>query len=132
MAERDPGGGQENSPGVIASLRLLVANALGIVQTRLQLLANELEEERARSLQIVVLGAAAFCCAAIGILLVTAWIVIALWDQYRLLTVAVLAGLYFAAAAAALHALKSKSAQRSKLFSTSLAELRRDRDLLDS
>jgi len=132
MGERDPGAGQEGAPGVIASLRQLAVNALGIVQVRLQLLANELEEERVRSLQIIVLGAVALFCAAIGLLLVTAWIVIALWEQHRLLTVAVLAGLYFAAAAFALHSLKTKAAQRPKLFSTSLAELRRDRDLLDS
>jgi len=132
MAEGAPGGGQDGAPGVIASLRALAANAIGIAQTRLQLLSNELEEERARTLQLVVLGAVAMFCAAIGLILVTAWIIIALWDQYRLLTVAVLAGLYMLGAALALRALKAKAAQRSKLFSASLGELGRDRDLLGS
>ena len=132
MAEGAPGAGQDGAPGVIASLRSLAANALGIAQTRLQLLSNELEEERVRTLQLVVLGAVALFCAAIGLILVTTWIVIAFWDQYRLLTVGVLAVVYFLGAAWALLALKSKAAQRSKLFSASLAELGRDRDLLNS
>lgn len=132
MAQRDPGAEQERAPGVIASLRVLAANAIGIAQTRLQLFSNELEEERIRTLQIVVLGAVALFCAGIGLLLVTTWIVIALWDQHRLLTVAVLAGLYFVAAGLAWRALRAKAAQRPKLFSTSLAELGRDRDLLGS
>jgi len=46
--------------------------------------------------------------------------------------VAVLAGLYFLAAVLAWRALKAKAAQRSKLFSASIAELGRDRDLLGS
>jgi uncharacterized membrane protein YqjE len=120
------------APGVIASLRRLAKNAAGIVQTRLALLANELEEERVRTLQIVVLGAVALLCAAAGVILVTAWLVVALWEQHRLATLAVLALIYFVASGIALWMLKAKASARPKLFSASLAELRRDRDLLNS
>ena len=131
---RGGGAGAEDgsAPGILASVRGLAATALVIVQTRLQLLANELEEQRIHGLQLLVLGAIALFCAATGILLLTAWIVIALWDQYRLLTVGVLALVYFAGCAAALHMLKRRAAQRPKLFAASLGELKRDRDLLRS
>jgi len=133
MAERDPGAGaQAGPPGVIASLRGLAANATGIVQARLQLLANELEEERARTLQLIVYGAIALFCAGVGILLLSAWIVVAFWDQYRLVTLAALAVAYFAGCVLALRALRARAAVRPKLFSTSLAELKRDKDLLQS
>ena len=118
--------------GVLASLRGLASTALAIGQTRLQLLANELEEQGIRAVQMLALGAVALFCAASGVLLVTAWIVIALWDQYRLLTVGVLALVYFGGCAAALHALKTMATQRPKLFAASLTELQRDRDLLRS
>ena len=118
--------------GVLASLRGLAATGLAIAQTRLQLLANELEEQGIRGMQMLALGAVALFCAASGVLLLTAWIVIALWDQYRLLTVGVLALLYFGGSAAALYALKTKAAQRPRLFAASLAELQQDRDLLRS
>jgi len=121
-----------SAPGVLDSVRGLAATALAIAQTRLQLLANELEEQGIRGLHLLALAAIALFCAATGILLVTAWIVIALWDQYRLLTVAVLALLYFAGCAAAVRALKTRAAERPKLFAASLAELERDHDLLRS
>jgi len=127
VIEREPAG---KSPGVLASLGGLGAAALGILQTRLQLLANELEEQGLHALQLVVLAAAGLFCAAAGMVLLTAWVVIALWEHYRLLTVACLALVYFAGAALALRALKTRIAERPKLFAASLAELERDRELL--
>ena len=47
-----------SSPGLLASLRGLAATAVGIAQTRLQLVSNELEEQGIRGLQILALGAA--------------------------------------------------------------------------
>jgi uncharacterized membrane protein YqjE len=120
------------TPGVAAALRSLAANAVDIVRTRLELLANEVEEERVRTLEIVLLAAIALFCACVGVLLITTWIVVALWDQYRLVTIAVLAAVYLLVAGIALRRLNARKAERSKLFSTSLAELARDRDLLKS
>ena len=131
MARSDPGAAA-SAPGVVASLRSLAANAVGIVRTRLELFANEFEEERVRTLQIMLLAAVALFCAAVGVLLLTTWIVVALWEQYRLATLAVLALAYLIVAGIAFSKLKAKSAERSKLFSSSLAELARDRDLLKS
>jgi len=120
------------TPGVVAALRSLVANTIDIVRTRLELLANEVEEERVRTLEIVLLAAIALFCASVGVLLITTWIVVLLWEQYRLTTIAVLALAYLLGAGIALRRLKARKAERSKLFSASLAELARDRDLLKS
>lgn len=128
--ERASGGEHASSPGILASLRGLTATALAMAQTRLQLVANEMEEQGVRGLQMLVWSAIALFCGATGILLLTAWLVIAFWDPYGLLTVGVLALVYFAGCAAAVRVLKTKVAQRPKLFSASLAELQRDRDLL--
>jgi uncharacterized membrane protein YqjE len=128
--ERASGGEHPSSPGILASLRGLTATALAMAQTRLQLVANEMEEQGVRGLQMLVWCAIALFCGATGILLLTAWLVIAFWDPYGLLTVGFLALVYFAGCAAAVRVLKTKVAQRPKLFSASLAELQRDRDLL--
>jgi uncharacterized membrane protein YqjE len=128
MAERDPDA--IPAPGVVASLRSLAANVAGLALTRLQLLANELEEERVRTLQIIAFGAIAFFCGLIAALLATVWIIVALWEQYRLATLAVLVLCYAAGGVLALRSMKARSAGRPKLFSASLAEFRRDRDSL--
>ena len=132
MIERESGASEHSPPGVLASLRGLAATAAAIAQTRLELLGNELQEYGIHGLRMLALIAVALFCGATGVLLVTAWIVIALWDEHRLLTLGVLALLYFAGCAAALFALKARAAGRPKLFAASLAELRRDRDLLSS
>ncbi len=119
-------------PGVIGSLRGLAATAVGLAQTRLQLLANELEEQRIRVLQMVVLGAVAMFCGAMAVILITAFIVVALWDQHRLWTLGALAVLYAAGAFAVLSTLKRRAAERPKAFAASLAELRSDQEALRS
>ena len=132
MLKPDPDASGGGAPGVVASLRRLATNAVGIIHTRLELLANDLEEERVRTLQIVVLGSIALLCATVGLMLVTAWVVVAFWEQHRLATLAILALIWFVGSGIALWALKARADARRKLFSTSLAELRRDRDLLNS
>lgn len=128
MAERDA----DPEAGLIASLRRLAATGVAIVHTRLTLLSSELDEERLRVTQMLVLGAIALFCGFIGVLLVTLTVVVAFWDSHRLLALGVLSGIYLACGIAALVALKTRAAQRPKLFSGSLAELARDRDLLGS
>lgn len=130
MARGGAGSGSTAAPGVIASVRSLVATAAGLARTRLQLLANDLEEQRVRMLQLVVLGAIALFCGAVAILLASAWIVIALWDHYRLWSLALLTVLYAGGCVAALVIMKSRAAQRPPAFSASLAELRRDEEML--
>lgn len=130
MARGDTGSASGATPGVFASLRSLAATAVGIARTRLQLFANDLEEQRIRVLQLIVLGAIALFCGAVAVLLASAWIVIALWDQYRLWTLGVLTAAYAGGCLIALAVMKARSAERPKAFSASLAELRRDEELL--
>jgi uncharacterized membrane protein YqjE len=125
-------GAEPRAPGVLASLRNLAASAVGIARTRLDLLANELEEQRIRALELIVLGVVALLFGLVSTLAVTAWLVIALWDHYRLWTLGLLSVLYLGGFIAALLTLRAKAAERPKVFATSLAELRRDEDLLRS
>jgi uncharacterized membrane protein YqjE len=126
----DGPGAQSRAPGVLASLRNLAATTVSIARTRLDLLANDLEEQRIRALELIVLGVVALVFGIVSILAVTAWIVIALWDQYRLWTLGLLSLLYLGGFIAVLLALRAKAAERPKVFAASLAELSRDEDLL--
>ena len=124
--------GSRPSPGVLASLRSLAATAVAMAHTRLQLLASDLEEQRIRVLQMLILGAAAFFCGAVALLLVSAWLVIALWDEYRLLTLGLLALVYFVGCVVASWRLRASIGVRPRLFAASIAELRRDEEMLRS
>lgn len=118
------------SDGLMGSLRRLANTLLAIVQTRLELLSNELEEERLRIEQKLLYGSVALFFFGLSILLLTVFIVVLLWDNNRLLVLGCFAGLYFAAGLLAWNALRRVTREKSKLFSVSLAELADDRELL--
>lgn len=117
------------SPGLFAALKHLGAVALGVVQTRLALFANEVAEERLRLTSLIATTLAAAVFLAVGLLLAVAFLLVLFWEQ-RLW---VLAGATLACAALGLVLLRSarqQASRRSGLFAASLAELQTDRDRL--
>jgi uncharacterized membrane protein YqjE len=116
--------------GIVQSLRNLAATALQIVQTRLELLATELEEERLRLLQIVFWGMAALFFLVFALGMLTLLLIAAFWDTHRVAVIAWLGVLYFVLGAAAALYVRSMISTRRGLFSTSIGELRKDRDEL--
>lgn len=125
--ERAPGRGE----GLFDSLRTLAATLIAIVQTRGELLSTELEEERIRLTSMLVWGFVTLFCAALGVIFLTLLLVLALWDEHRLLAVGIPAGVFIAAALLSYVALSARMRAKPRLFSASLAELQRDRARLE-
>lgn len=123
MAEHD-------APGLGARLASLVDGALGMVQTRLSLLAVEIEEEGIR------LGAALFnlilaaLFLAFGLFALAIFLTIWLWDSHRLLVVGVATVSFLALAVWTASNAQRRLREGKRLFSDSVAELQRDRDAL--
>lgn len=109
------------------SLKRLAGTSLAILQTRLELLSNEVEEERLRIGQMLLYGSIALFFFGLAIMLVTAFIVVLFWDSQRLLVMGSLAVLYFMAGLLVWNALGRVVREKSRLFSASLAELASDR-----
>lgn len=121
----------EASSGLMGSLRRLLSTLTSIASTRLELLANELQEERLHLTQMLFFSLVAMFCFGMGLLLFTAFIVVLFWDDHRLAVLGVLCTLFFALGTLIAMLLRSKAQAKSKLFSASLAELARDREQLD-
>lgn len=122
----------EESSGLMGSVRRLLSTLTSIVSTRLELLANELQEEQLRLTQMLLLSLLALFCFAMGILLLTVFIVVLSWDEHRLAVLGALSVFFFASGALMALLLRSKAQMKSRLFSTSLAELARDREQLEA
>ena len=118
--------------GLLESLKRLAGTLLAILQTRLELLSNEWETERLRVRQMFVYGIVALFFFGLSIMLLTTLIVVIFWDSYRLQVLVVMSVLFLIAGLMAALTLRRLSRERSKLFSTSLAELSDDCDRLDS
>ena len=122
----------EASSGLMGSLRQLLSTLTSIASTRLELLANELQEERLRLTQMLLFALFALFCFGIGILLLTAFIVVLFWDDHRLAALGTLSALFLALGTLMTMLLRSKAQAKSRLFSASLAELTKDREQLET
>lgn len=116
----------------MGSIRQLLSTLTCIVSTRLELLANELQEERLRLTQMFLFTLFALFCFGVGILLLTAFIVVLFWDDHRLAVLGALSALFFALGALMAMLLRSKARAKSRLFYASLAELTEDRKQLSA
>ncbi len=118
--------------GLLSSLRCLTSTLIEVLYTRVELFAVELDEERRRITRALWLAAVGAFCLSLGILLAVLFLVVLFWDTHRLLVLGILAFGFLAAGIAALLTFRVRLAERTRLFSQTLEELRRDRDRLDS
>lgn len=114
------------------SLKRLLSTLASIVSTRLELLANELQEERLHLTQMLFFALFTLFCFGLGVLLLTAFIVVLFWDEHRLAVLGTLSVIFFALGALTAMLLRNRMQAKSKLFSASLAELAKDREYLST
>ena len=122
----------EASSSLMESIKRLLSTLASIVSTRLELLANELQEERLHLTQMLVFALLTLFCFGIGVLLLAAFIVVLFWDEHRLAVLGMLSIIFFALSMLTAMLLRSKMEAKSKLFSVSLAELAKDKEQLST
>jgi uncharacterized membrane protein YqjE len=114
------------SEGLLDSLRNLARTFVAIVQTRIEIFASEIDEERTRLSRIALLAAAAAFCLGLAVILLVFFLVVLFWDTDRLLAIGVLAGVFAIGGIAACIGLRAAISKRPKFLSATLAELRKD------
>lgn len=128
MTETDAG--TARATGLFASLRNFAATLTAVAQTRLELLANEVEEEKLRLGQLILFGSIALFCLAVGSVFLAVFVTVLLWDSHRLLALGGFAALFLGLGGAAVAMFRVRTSAGSKLFAASLAELGKDRQQL--
>jgi uncharacterized membrane protein YqjE len=117
--------------GIVQSGRRILAILVGMVRTRLGILAIELMEEKSRIWLMLVLTALALIFASMALLMLSLLVIVAFWDENRLLAIGGLLVFYLVAAGASLLVLRYKAKMGSPLFSHALRELSKDTDELN-
>lgn len=122
----------EPAPGKSLGSRLrdYAAGALGILQTRLELLATELQEEKLRLGTLLGYAAAAFFFLGFGAVLLALFLTVLLWDSHRLLALGVFTALFLAIGIIAALAAARIGRQGTRLFAASISELAQDREMI--
>ncbi|TAK56432.1 MAG: hypothetical protein EPO25_00745 [Gammaproteobacteria bacterium] len=137
MSEADSPRAAENghyqsgtTTGLFAALSRLLATFVAIVQTRVQLLSTEIQEEVHRAAAMALWALLALFTVLIGLMFGGLTIVFAFWDTHRVLAaLLVTAGfLVFAGIAVTILLLQVRSHQR--FLDATLTELARDAEAL--
>lgn len=108
----------------------LLASLLAILQTRVELVAAEVEEESLRYFSYLMLSLAALFCLGVASVLVSVLLVVLFWDSYRVEVLGALIAVF--GIAAALMGLRLRRLYRNKppLLGHTMMELSRDREAL--
>lgn len=117
-------------PGLYASVKGLLGTALTLLQTRVQLLATELEEERQRLLSLLLWGAVATAAMGAGLVFLAIFLTVLLWDTHRLLVLGIFTAFFLGLGLLAAYLAWKLGTSPSGLFTASMAELSRDRAAL--
>jgi uncharacterized membrane protein YqjE len=132
MAAEETETASTSTKGLLNSLRSLPTVLLDILQTRLELLVTELEEEWKRVTRIFLLAAISLFFLALGILFLSFFIVAIFWDTHRLYVVGGFAALYLLLAWIVWLVLRKRVGLKPKFLSATLSELAKDRNRLRS
>jgi uncharacterized membrane protein YqjE len=127
MAERE---GAAARGGLLHSIKHLAHTLLGAAHTRLEIFATELEEERVRLEQLLLLSLGAAFSLGMAIVLCVAFVLVYFWDTHRLLSVGLLALAFMGMAAALGLILRARVKTRPKPFAITRSELAKDGAML--
>ena len=114
-----------NDSGLFAALKGIAATLLVSGKTRLELIGNEIEEEKLRAIHLLLMAQCMAFCLAVGVVLAVGLATLLLWDS-RLLVVG-LSSFVFLALGAFFYGQFRRAIQRpDRAFAASIAELQED------
>jgi uncharacterized membrane protein YqjE len=120
----------DRPPGLLSSLGRLVSTALDVVETRLELLSNDLAIANTDLTKLVIVGATVVLCVQLGALLGVIFIILVVPESARALVVGVSALVVFAGSIGGALWLRNWLRKRPPFFEATIGELRKDRDRL--
>jgi uncharacterized membrane protein YqjE len=130
MNDADSNLGEDGSSSFFQTLKILLAGLASALHTRLDLFVTELEEERERLKQAVILAVLVIFGLAFGFALINIFLVALFWEHGWIAAIGVLAFLYFVIAFGAALKLRSAILRRAGLFPATVGELGKDCELL--
>lgn len=116
----------ETNNGIFASVKRLADLTLATAHNRVELFAVELQEEKCRLIQALLLAAAGIALGVTALTLVTITVVVLFWENGRVPALCVLSGLFVVGSFLVLRGLKKLMASAPG-FRHTLAELEKDR-----
>jgi len=111
---------------IFESVGRIGTTVLGMLQTRVELAAVEIEEESRRTLGHFILALISLIFFGIALVLISLTIILAFWESYRLLAALGLAALYAAIGGFVAMKLRASFATKPRLLAATIIELKKD------
>jgi uncharacterized membrane protein YqjE len=112
--------------GLLASLRTLLETGVQLARVRVELLGNELEEQKLRLAHGLVLAVAGVLMLLVAVLLACGFVLLLVQEGHRLAALGVMAVAVTAGGVALLRAGSTRLRSPAGVFPATLEELRRD------
>ena len=112
--------------GLMVSLKRLLSTLLELAHVRLQLVLNELDQQKLRLFDALLIAAASLVALALGLVLLVAFLVSLFPEPQRPIVLGVLMLLFIGASVGGLLAARAQLRAAGRSLEASLAELRRD------
>lgn len=120
----------KSASGMFQALSRFSGTLLGIVQTRLELLRTELQEEVQYAAKLALWGFVAAFAGLMALFMGALTVIFVFWDTHRLVTSLAMVGVFVAIAVAAALVTSHKLRTKPPMLDATLAELAKDREQL--
>jgi uncharacterized membrane protein YqjE len=116
--------------GLWATGKRILRTLCSLAETRVELFLVELQEERIRLLDALLLAGACLVCAFMALALLTLTVVVIFWEQHRILVLVLLTLAYAAAAGWSFYKLRNRL-QEWQSFAATLEQFKKDQACLE-
>jgi uncharacterized membrane protein YqjE len=120
------------SPGLFQSLRKILDTGAGALQTRVELFAVELKEEKQNLLSLIIWISVTLFLAMMAVIVITGTVILLFDGERRLYAAGGFCIVYLAGALGAFLKVKSRLRETSLPFFDTIEEMRKDREWLES
>ena len=121
---------ENRKPRLLDSLTGLTKNIVAMAETRLQLLALDMQETGLNFLSLLVLSGIILTCFGLALILTTLLVVVIFWDSHRLLALGGAAGVFALAGLALWITVLAKFRNMPQFFAATREEFAKDREWL--
>ncbi len=121
---------QNRKPNLMGSIANLGRNFVILAETRLQLLALDVQETGLNFLSLLVLSSMIFTCFALALILATLLVVVIFWDSNRLLALGAATGFFAAAGIGLWLMVLARFRKMAPFFAATREEFAKDREWL--
>jgi uncharacterized membrane protein YqjE len=121
---------QQRPERLAVSLRGFAASLIEIIHVRFELITVEARDEALRLTELLVYGALAIAFLTFGIAFLAVLLTVLLWDSHRLIVLTLFSTLFITLGVVAGVVARARMVEGTRLFASSLEELKRDRDTL--